>query len=160
MAVPAKAMGKAALRLAQLSLLLSVFLLGWMKQPMIIGGLEAFPADLVFMITGLRCLFALLAGATKLRFDSAFSLVALYFAAMAVSLIVSPDPGRSAFKLLTQIYLLSLPVLTFNLVRAAGDLKLAFTSDRGRWPDRTDRHGSRRRLADSRTRYVSRLDVS
>ena len=78
-------MRKAALCLAQLSLLLSIFLLGWMKHPLAIGGLLAIPADLMFLITGLLWLVALLTGPARFGFNSAFWLLALYFAAMALS---------------------------------------------------------------------------
>jgi O-antigen ligase len=121
-------MGKATLRLAQLSLLLSIFLLGWMKQPLMIRDLAAYPVDFLFLITGLLWLVALLTGASRFRFDSAFWLLALYFAAMGLSLTHSQDLDKSAFKLITQVYLLSVPVLVFNLVRTADELKRAFIS--------------------------------
>jgi O-antigen ligase len=121
-------MGKVALRLAQLSFLLLVFMLGWMKQPLMIGGLAAFPVDFIFLVTGALWMFALLTGATRFRFDPAFWLLGVYFAAMALSLSQSADFERSAFKLLTQAYLLSLPVLAFNLVRTTEELKRTFAA--------------------------------
>ncbi|MBA3525628.1 MAG: hypothetical protein H0T82_01735, partial [Sphingomonas sp.] len=42
---------------------------------------------------------------------------------MAFSVPQSMDPRHSAFKLLTQVYLLGLPVLAFNLFRTMEDLR-------------------------------------
>lgn len=113
----------AVLRLAKYSFLLLLFSLAWMKAPLSIHGLDAFPADLLFIVTAALWLLALVAGQAELRWHRAFWLLGLYFAAMAASALVSEEPRRSAFKLLTQVYLLSLPVLAFNLVAATRDLR-------------------------------------
>ena len=101
-------------------------LLPWMKLGLTVGGMEAFPADLLFLVAATLWLLARAAGQTRLRVDRAFVLLALYFAAMAVSAILSVDRSASALKLLTQVYLLLLPVLAFNLVRTDADLRRAF----------------------------------
>lgn len=112
-----------ALRLAQYSFLLLIVSLAWMKTPLIVRGLEVLPADLLFLVTAGFWVAALAAGQTHLRLHSAFWLLGLYLATMAVSIVNSNDPGRSAFKLLTQVYLLALPVLTYNLIRSPAELR-------------------------------------
>lgn len=119
--------GGSALRLAQLSYLLMVLLLGWMRTPLTIQGLDAFPMDLAFVAAASLWLVALVRKETSFRFHWAYWLLIAYFAAMALSLVNSGDPQRTAFKLLTQIYLLSLPVITFNLFRTMADLRRVFT---------------------------------
>jgi hypothetical protein len=99
-----------------------------MKHPVMIRGLAAFPVDFVFLIVAALWLVALMTRAARFRFDPAFLLLGLYFAAMALSLSQSPDVEKSAFKLLTQAYLLALPVLVFNLVRTADGMKRTFAA--------------------------------
>lgn len=112
-----------ALRLAQICFLGMVFLLAWMKTPVNIGGLNAYPADFVFVATAVLWIVALLRRETALRWHRAYWLLGLYFAAMALSATQSMDPQRSAFKLLTHIYLLALPVLAFNLIRTTEEVR-------------------------------------
>lgn len=111
------------LRLAKFSFLLLLFSLAWMKAPLTILALDAFPSDLLFIVTVTLWLLALIVRQADLRWHPAFWLLALYFAAMVASAFVSEAPRQSAFKLLTQAYLLSLPVLTFNLIATEGDLR-------------------------------------
>jgi O-antigen ligase len=110
---------------AKRTFLVMLLLLPWMKHGVTIRGLEAYPTDFVFLLTMALWLAALITGQTRLRLHPSFLLLAFYFAAMAVSAIVSFDPRTSAFKLLTQVYLLALPVLAFNLVRTETELKRA-----------------------------------
>lgn len=123
----AKQPGGLLLDAATGAFLLLLALLPWMKHGLTIHSLEAFPADLLFLVTFALWAAALAGGRTRLRLHPSFVLLALYFAAMAVSAIVSVDRQASAFKLLTQVYLLLLPVLAFNLIRTEADLKRAFT---------------------------------
>lgn len=116
------------LRLARLAFLLAVVALIWMKQPLMIGGLPAIPADLLFLVSGLLWVAALAAGQARLRWHGAFWLLLVYFAAMAVSASQAADPTRSAVKLLTQAYLLGLPVLAFNLTETRADLRRVFVT--------------------------------
>jgi O-antigen ligase len=97
-----------------------------MKWGLPINGLVAFPADLLFVITTMLWVAAIALGQARLHLDRSFLLLAAYFAAMAVSAVFSVNPSVSAFKLLTQVYLLLLPVLAFNLVRTEADLRRAF----------------------------------
>jgi O-antigen ligase len=116
-------MGRTAHRLAAIGFLLLVVSLAWARDPLMIRGLPAEPTDLLFAVTFGFWLIALISGETRLRLHRSFWLLATYFAAMALSLSASKDIGTSAFKLLTEMYLLLLPVLAYNLVRDAGELK-------------------------------------
>ncbi|MGE5722667.1 MAG: O-antigen ligase family protein, partial [Sphingomonadales bacterium] len=88
----------------------------------------AIPADLAFLPLAAAWLVALIARRTAFRWHRGYWLLLLYFGAMAASALVSADPPRSAAKLLTQAYLLSLTVLASNLVRDAGDLRMVARS--------------------------------
>ena len=111
------------LRLAQAAFLAMIVSLGWMKNPVSIGGLGAFPSDFLFLVSFGLWLLALLRGETDLRWHRSYRLLGAYFIAMALSVEASADPQRSELKLATQVYLLALPILTFNLVRTSGDLE-------------------------------------
>lgn len=104
---------------ANVAFLLMIALLPWMKHGLIVRGLPVFPADFLFVLTAALWGAALASGQVRLRLHPAFVLLAFYFVAMALSLAVSNDVRASAFKLLTQVYLLVLPVLVFNLVTDA-----------------------------------------
>ena len=112
-----------ALRLAQATFLAMIFSLGWMKDPVSIGGLGAFPSDFLFLVTAVLWLLALLRRETDLRWHRVYWLLGAYFLAMTLSVEASADPQRSVFKLATQAYLLALAILTFNLVRTLKDLE-------------------------------------
>ncbi len=116
-----------ALRLAHLFFLLMVFLFGWMRMPLNIQGLDAYPMDLAYLAAASLWLVALVRKEISLRFHGFYWLLLAYFAALALSLMNSDDLQRSAFKLLTQLYLLSLPVIAFNLFRTMADLRRVFT---------------------------------
>jgi O-antigen ligase len=118
--------GKPLLDAANLGFLLLLALLPLMKRGITINGLTAYPIDLLFLITMAFWLAALATGQARLRLDRFVLPLAAYFAAMAVSTVMSVDRPTSAFKLLTQVYLLLLPVLAFNLVRTQADLRRAF----------------------------------
>jgi O-antigen ligase len=113
----------AGAKFAFLALLASLPLMKWGLP---INGLVAFPADLLFVITTMLWVAAIALGQARLHLDRSFLPLAAYFAAMAVSAVFSVNPAVSAFKLLTQVYLLLLPVLAFNLVRTEADLRRAF----------------------------------
>ena len=116
-----------ARHLAKQSLALFAFALFWMKQPLTIGGLPAFPSDLLFLIAGAAWLLSL-GRSAGLRFSAGFWPLLLYFAALAVSTLFATDIRTSAFKLATEAYLITLPVLVYNLVDTWSDLKRIFLS--------------------------------
>ena len=112
-----------ALGLAKTSFLLFAFSLFWMKDPLIIGGLPAIPADLIFLVAAVLMSFAWLSGEARPRWSAGFVPLVLYFAALAISAIFAADSRTSAFKLVTQAYLMALPVLVYNLVETWDDLR-------------------------------------
>jgi O-antigen ligase len=87
-----------------------------------LGGLRVIAADSVYAAAA-TLLLAALAGGLGPRWDRAFVPLAGWLAAMAVSAALSTDPRRSAFKLATEIYLLSIPVALVQLVRSEAALK-------------------------------------
>lgn len=104
------------LRLARLFFLLLVLSLPLMNPALSVAGLRVTLTDLLYLITVLLWSAALATRSAHFRWHSTFWLLLLYFAALLVSAIFSSDPERSAIKMATQAYLLSLPVLAFNLV--------------------------------------------
>ena len=112
-----------AFGLAKTSLLLFAFSLFWMKDPLIIGGLPAIPADLIFLVAAVPLPFAWLSGEARPIWSAGFVPLVLYFAALAISAIFAADPRTSAFKLATQAYLVAVPVLVYNLVESWDDLR-------------------------------------
>lgn len=111
------------LKIAQAAFLLLVFSLAFMKEGVSIGGLLAGPTDLFFLATAAALGLAILAGDARLRWHRLFLVLIAYFAAMAVSVIASPEPERGWFKLATQLYLLSLPLLAYTLIDSAERLR-------------------------------------
>jgi O-antigen ligase len=89
---------------------------------LVLGGLRVIAADLVYAAVA-ALLLASLAGGAEPRWDRAFLPLAGWLAAMALSALLSTEPRRSAFKLATEIYLLSIPVAVVQLVRGEDALK-------------------------------------
>lgn len=114
------------LELARHSFLALIVSLAWMKPVISIGGLGVVPADALFLLAGVAWVIAMLRGETAIRWHPAFWLLLTYFGALAVSVTQSADLQRSLFKLATQAYLLSLPVLAFQLVGTWKDLARVF----------------------------------
>ncbi|HVM21997.1 MAG TPA: O-antigen ligase family protein [Sphingomicrobium sp.] len=112
-------------RLAQTAFLLMLFSLAFMKPNVPIGGLLATPTDLLFLLASAALAVAVASGRAKLRWNPFYLVLLVYFAAMAVSALLSDDPRLSWFKLATQAYLLSLPVLCDNLIGSRDDLRMA-----------------------------------
>ncbi len=113
-------------RLAQISLMLMIASLIWMKYPVMVGGLPAFPADALFLLTFALWAASLATRQSRFSWHPALWLLVAYFVAMALSATQAPDPLRSGFKLLTQIYLLSLPLLIYNLIDSVSGLRRLF----------------------------------
>lgn len=114
------------LRLAKISFLLLIFSLAFMKGAVPIAGFLATSTDVLFLVTAAALGVAVLAGDVRLRWDPFYALLIVYFAAMAASVAVSAQPDRSLFKLATQAYLLSLPVLGATLIESIDDLRTVF----------------------------------
>jgi hypothetical protein len=75
-----------------------------------------YSADLLFVLTAFAWLIALLTRRVRLRRSWFYLPLALYFGALVASTAASVDRRASAIKLLGEIYLIGLAVLTFNLV--------------------------------------------
>jgi len=97
-----------------------------MKRPLLVGGLGVIPSDLMFLACSLLWAIASLLGEAKLKWNSGFWPLAIYFAALALSAAFSVDPKVSGFKLATQAYLMGIAVLTYQLVQTADDLRRLF----------------------------------
>lgn len=86
------------------------------------AGQRVTPADLLFALTFGLWVAALLAGRATLRRSWFYAPLAAYALAMAVSALFSASPRQSGLKLLVELYLISVAVLTFNLAGAEGVL--------------------------------------
>ena len=106
----------ALLALASASFLLLVFSTGFIRFGVPVFGFYAVPTDALFLLTGGLWAAPLVARQTRLRWHGFFWLIAFYLAALAASALAAPDPERGLVKLATQLYLLSLPILAFNLI--------------------------------------------
>ncbi len=113
-----------AASLAKWLLLLLVLSLAFMQPSVRVLGFNAAPTDFIFLALAPAWLWALLSGRAKFVWDHAYWLLGLYLVAMIASVAVSVAPSTLVPKLLTQFYLLSLPVLVGNLVRTSEDLRL------------------------------------
>src|SRR3954452_22894585 len=109
-------------RAARAALALFVLAQPLFMPSLVLGGLRVIAADLVFAAVA-ALLLASLAGGVRPRWDGAFPPLAGWLAAMAVSALLSTEPRRSAFKLATEIYLLSITVAAVQLVRGESALK-------------------------------------
>ena len=119
------ARGGRATALAQQLFLLTIFSLGFMQPGIKVAGFEAVPTDLLYLLTAAAWSWALLSRQMRLVWDNAYWLLLAYFAALAVSAVAAGPSARGGIKLLTQVYLLSLPVLAVHLVPDAAALRRA-----------------------------------
>lgn len=114
------------LRLAKTLFLLLVFSLPFMKPALLVGGLTATVTDFLFLGTTAALAVAVMQGKAKLRWDPLYAALLAWFAAMFVSALAAADPGRAWFKLATQVYLLSLPLLAATLIESVDDFRSVF----------------------------------
>lgn len=113
-------------RAAKVAFLLLVFMLPFMNPDYKVGGLAVIAVDLVYLLTALLWGMVILTGKMKLKWHRFYWVLILYFAGMLVSLPFSTEPATSLFRLATQVYLLSLPVLGHHLVEDQHELKQVF----------------------------------
>jgi O-antigen ligase len=111
------------LTLARASLLLLVVSLPLMKIGVAALGYWATLSDGLFLVTVALWIFAFVRRETRPRWHFLFVILALYFVALALSVLASSNLRESLTKLATQIYLLVLPVLVYGLVDTADDLR-------------------------------------
>jgi O-antigen ligase len=88
-------------------------------------GLGAVPIDLLYLALFSAWLALLASGQARVPPHKAWWLLAAYLAVMLASALGSEAPWRSATKLLTQIYLLSLPLIVCTLVDDGSSLRRA-----------------------------------
>ncbi len=113
------------LRTAKILLLLLVFSLCYIQPFVLIFNFQIPPTEFIFLGTAAFWLLALITRQTRFRFHNFFWLLLFYFAAMLISAIFSDDRRLSFIKLAGEIYLLSLPVLIYNLIENQDELKRA-----------------------------------
>lgn len=117
-----------ALRLACYSLLLLIASLPLMKISTFAVGYQVTLTDGLFLVTAALWTVALVRRETDFRWHPFFLLLALYLAAMALSVFASTTPHESLIKLATQVYLLALPVLAYQLIDTSENLRRLLTA--------------------------------
>ncbi|MCY7376647.1 MAG: O-antigen ligase family protein [Pyrinomonadaceae bacterium] len=111
------------LRIAKFSLCLLVFSLCYIQPFVSLFNFQIPPTEFIFLLTAAFWLLSIFTEQTKFRFHRFYWLLLFYFAAMLISAVLSDDWRTSFIKLGGELYLLSLPVLIFNLVESAEELK-------------------------------------
>lgn len=81
-------------------------------------GLKTSATDFIFLVTFIFWLIALLQKQARFRFSKFYYFLAFYGLALTISTIFSSNFQQSFYKLLAELYLLALAVLTFNLVNS------------------------------------------
>jgi O-antigen ligase len=109
-------------------LILFIFSLGFMQPNLRLLGFAVLPSDLIYLLLAPVWAAAVLTKRARLVWDRAWWPLLFYFAAMAVSVVAADEPSRSIVKLLTQVYLLSLPVIACSLIETREDLRRMFAS--------------------------------
>jgi len=112
-----------AVKTAQLLILLSAFSMGFMQPPVSLLGFIAVPGDFIFLALGALWTGLAISRRTPFIFDRAYYFLGAYLLAMAASAVARDVPLASAPKLLTQLYLVAIPVLVCNLVRDSDMLR-------------------------------------
>ncbi len=102
-----------------------IFSLGFMQPKLKIAGYQAVATDLLFLLTAGAWAWALLSRRLRFVWDDAYWLLLAYFAAMTASAVVAGPSLGGGVKLLTQVYLLGLPVLAVHLLPDAAALRRA-----------------------------------
>lgn len=111
------------LRIAKIFLLLLVFSLCYIQPFVRIFNFQIPPTEFIFLIASAFWFFALITKKSTFHFHKFYWLLLLYFAAMLISAILSDNHQISFVKLGGEFYLLSLPVLIFNLIENERELK-------------------------------------
>lgn len=114
-------------RITQIAFLLLIFSLPFV-QPfnLHISGLMVQVSEILFLLTGVLFFICVALKKIELKFSKFYLLLAFYLTAFVVSTYFSHSPQQSLYKLLGQIYLIGLCVLTFNLIRSTEFLKSVF----------------------------------
>ena len=111
--------------LAWLLLLLLIFSLAFQQPAIRVLGFAAVPSDFIYLALLAAWTFELVAGRARFVWQQSYWLLGCYFAAMLASAVAAGMPTRTSAKLLTQVYLLSLPVIAISLVQSERQLRQA-----------------------------------
>jgi O-antigen ligase len=115
----------AADAVAQPLLFLLIFSLAFMQPPVPLLGFLAVPTDFIFVALAAVWGILLVTGRARLHWDRAYLFIAIYLAAMLVSVPGSESVRGSAVKLLTQLYLAGMAVIVSSLVLDEAELRSA-----------------------------------
>ena len=96
-----------------------------MQPTMPLLGFRAAAADFLFVMSALALAAFIAIRRAAIVIDRAYAFIAAYFVAMLVSAAFADSPLGSAAKLLTQLYLLGIPLLVCSLVRDERTLRAA-----------------------------------
>ena len=100
-----------------------VFSLAFMQPFFYLGGQRLSITDFIFPIFVLLWFVSLLFRQNVFRWHKFYWILLFYFVSMSFSTIFSINPSESFVKLLGEVYLLGLAVLTFNLVASERQIK-------------------------------------
>ena len=114
------------LRIAKIGFLLMVFSLPFMKPAIAVQNFAVTSTDVLFLLTTACLMIAMARGEVRLSWDKLYGVLLAFFAVMLLSALTADDPGRARFKLATQLYLLSLPLLAATLVTNREELRAVF----------------------------------
>jgi hypothetical protein len=81
--------------------------------------------DLVFVALFLAFVAQIAGGKRRLAWKREYWILPIYVASFVPSLLATPDVGQSLFKLLTQLYLVALALVTAMLIRSEAHLRWA-----------------------------------
>ena len=112
-------------RLPSLLLFILIFSLAFMQPAFPLLGYLAVPTDFIFVGLAAAWLGLLASKRVPFVWDPAYAFIALYLLAMLLSVPTSQSPPASLVKLLTQLYLLSLPLVVCNVITREEQLKTA-----------------------------------
>jgi O-antigen ligase len=112
-------------RPARVLLFLFFFSLAFMQPPIPLLGFTSVPSDFLFLGLAIAWALLLALGRNRLVWDRAYLAITAYLLALIVSAVAAGVPSFSVVKLLTQLYLLSLPVIICSLVRDEATLRKA-----------------------------------
>jgi O-antigen ligase len=113
-------------RFAQIAFFVLVFSLGFMQPSIWLFNFRVHLTDFIFLFAFTIWLLSIVFKKSEFRFSSFYILLIFYFLALLVSTIFSVNPKQSFIKLLGEIYLFGLCILTFNTVRSPEILKKVF----------------------------------
>src|SRR4051812_26168088 len=94
-----------------------------MQPPIELLGFKAIPGDFIYLALVASIGLAIATGQLRPQWHPVFGALIIYGGALALSALFSSDPRRSAVKMLTQAYLLSLPIIVVWLVRTERDFR-------------------------------------